>query len=99
MANLQPEDHVTISMAVPGATHNCSNACSLLIMMLKSAVLLQFPWASRQLLHAVRMRVTHPRTGQPLDLHAPLPSDFTDALDHVKLPCNFPDYLPAMPEK
>ena len=62
-------------------------------------VLLQFPWAPRQLLHAVRMRVTHPRTGEPLDLQAPLPSDFKDALERVQLPCKLPDCLPALPEK
>ena len=73
--------------------------CPMYMLMLMGALLLQFPWAPRQLLHAVRMRVTHPRTGQPLDLQAPLPADFRDALDHVKLPCKLPDCLLALPEK
>jgi 23S rRNA pseudouridine1911/1915/1917 synthase len=34
------------------------------------------PLVRRQLLHAWRLRVTHPRTGQPLTWEAPLPEDF-----------------------
>ena len=73
--------------------------CALYKGMLKGALLLQFPWAPRQLLHAVRMRVAHPRSGEPLDLQAPLPSDFQKALERVQLPCKLPDCLPALPEK
>lgn len=34
----------------------------------------------RQALHAFRLAFTHPVTGQPLELHAPLPQDMVDAL-------------------
>lgn len=34
----------------------------------------------RQALHAFRLAFTHPVTGQPLELHAPLPLDMRDAL-------------------
>lgn len=33
--------------------------------------------AERQMLHAWKMRLKHPLTGEPLDLEAPLPADFT----------------------
>ena len=31
-------------------------------------------WADRLALHAARLQWTHPKTGQPLDIHSPLPS-------------------------
>ncbi len=39
----------------------------------------------RQLLHAHRLRLAHPTTGQPLDLVAPLPKDFQEVLDRLGL--------------
>ena len=81
------------------ALQHTSSVALLLSIMRQVNVCVQFPWASRQLLHAVRMRVTHPRTGEPLDLQAPLPSDFLNALEHVSLQCSIPDSLPPLPEK
>lgn len=59
------------------------------------AVRVQVKWMQRQLLHAVRMRVTHPRTHQPLLLQAPLPEDFEHALS--KLGMTLSPQLPDMP--
>jgi 23S rRNA pseudouridine1911/1915/1917 synthase len=38
----------------------------------------------RQLLHARRLGVTHPRTGEPLTWEAPLPEDFQEVLDKME---------------
>jgi 23S rRNA pseudouridine1911/1915/1917 synthase len=37
----------------------------------------------RQLLHAWRLRVTHPRTGEKLIWEAPLPEDFEAVLEKL----------------
>jgi 23S rRNA pseudouridine1911/1915/1917 synthase len=37
----------------------------------------------RLLLHAIRIRVTHPDSGAPLEVHAPLPQDFVAALGRL----------------
>lgn len=41
--------------------------------------------AERQLLHAWRLELNHPRTGARLRFEAPLPEDFTLALDFLRL--------------
>ncbi len=41
---------------------------------------------SRNLLHAYRLAFKHPRTGKPLKVVAPIPVDFKEALDALKLP-------------
>jgi 23S rRNA pseudouridine1911/1915/1917 synthase len=38
----------------------------------------------RVMLHAERLQVTHPSTGKPLDLHAPLPADFVAQLTALR---------------
>jgi 23S rRNA pseudouridine1911/1915/1917 synthase len=38
----------------------------------------------RQLLHAWRLGITHPRTGEPLTWEAPLPEDFQIVVDYLK---------------
>jgi 23S rRNA pseudouridine1911/1915/1917 synthase len=38
----------------------------------------------RQALHAHRLALTHPRTGERLNLEAPLPRDFADALEGMR---------------
>jgi len=38
----------------------------------------------RQLLHAWRLGITHPRTGVPLYWAAPLPEDFQAVLDNLE---------------
>ena len=57
---------------------------------------MQASFAPRQLLHAAQMRVTHPRTGLPLVLRAPLPEDFEQALGRVGI--EKPQALPDLPE-
>jgi 23S rRNA pseudouridine1911/1915/1917 synthase len=47
------------------------------------AVLAEFP---RQALHAERIEVTHPRTGIPLSIRAPLPSDLEGLLAALRQP-------------
>ena len=42
------------------------------------------PLVRRQLLHAWRLQVTHPRTGAPLTWEAPLPEDFQAILDYIE---------------
>jgi len=42
------------------------------------------PLVHRQLLHAGRLGVTHPRTGEPLTWEAPLPEDFQAVLDFLE---------------
>jgi len=42
------------------------------------------PLVHRQLLHAWRLGVTHPRTGEPLYWEAPLPEDFQAVLDKLE---------------
>jgi 23S rRNA pseudouridine1911/1915/1917 synthase len=37
----------------------------------------------RQLLHAWRLGITHPRTGEQLTWEAPLPEDFQNVLDYL----------------
>jgi 23S rRNA pseudouridine1911/1915/1917 synthase len=37
----------------------------------------------RQLLHARRLDITHPRTGEPLTWEAPLPEDFQTVMDKL----------------
>ena len=38
----------------------------------------------RQILHAWKLRITHPVSGEPLLLEAPLPEDMTELLDHFR---------------
>lgn len=40
-------------------------------------------FASRPLLHALRIRLTHPETGEPVDVNAPLPDDFALARESL----------------
>jgi 23S rRNA pseudouridine1911/1915/1917 synthase len=42
------------------------------------------PLIARQALHAHRVRLTHPRTGEPLELLAPLPADMELALQSLR---------------
>jgi 23S rRNA pseudouridine1911/1915/1917 synthase len=42
------------------------------------------PLVHRQLLHAWRLGITHPRTGEPLTWEAPLPEDFQAVLDYLE---------------
>jgi 23S rRNA pseudouridine1911/1915/1917 synthase len=42
------------------------------------------PLVHRQLLHAWRLGITHPRTGEPLYWAAPLPEDFQAVLDNLE---------------
>jgi len=55
---------------------------------------LKVTWTPRQLLHAVRLRVIHPRTNQPLDLQAPVPEDFENAI--ARLGMAMPRELPEL---
>ena len=41
--------------------------------------------APRQMLHAHTLGFTHPATGQPLQVEAPLPADFADALQFLRV--------------
>lgn len=41
---------------------------------------------TRLALHAVRLRLAHPRTGAPLDVHAPLPADLAAPLQRLGVP-------------
>jgi 23S rRNA pseudouridine955/2504/2580 synthase len=38
----------------------------------------------RQALHARRLKLAHPATGEPLELEAPLPSDLEVVLDELR---------------
>ena len=60
-------------------------------------LLVQVSFAPRQLLHAARMRVIHPRSGQELVLEAPLPDDFEQALERLEIAK--PQELPSMAQK
>jgi 23S rRNA pseudouridine1911/1915/1917 synthase len=42
------------------------------------------PLVHRQLLHAWRLGVTHPRTGEPMTWEAPLPEDFQAVVDNLE---------------
>ena len=42
------------------------------------------PLVRRQLLHAWRLGVTHPRTGEPLTWETPLPEDFQAVVDFLE---------------
>jgi len=42
------------------------------------------PLVHRQLLHAWRLGITHPRTGEPLTWEAPLPEDFQAVVDKLE---------------
>jgi 23S rRNA pseudouridine955/2504/2580 synthase len=42
------------------------------------------PGLKRMFLHAYRLKITHPATGEPLQLEAPLPSDCRRFLDQLK---------------
>ena len=44
----------------------------------------RFPPVSRVMLHAERLRFTHPATGEALDLHAPPPADFAAILKALR---------------
>lgn len=48
------------------------------------------PRAPRLMLHAWRLELTHPITGQPLALTAPLPEDFSLLLEHFELAHGLP---------
>ncbi|MEE8452925.1 MAG: RluA family pseudouridine synthase [Thermoguttaceae bacterium] len=39
----------------------------------------------RQALHAKRLKFTHPETGQPIELEAPLPDDIASVLDELRI--------------
>ena len=41
------------------------------------------PLVPRQLLHAWRLEVTHPRTGESMSWEAPLPEDFQAVVDKL----------------
>jgi hypothetical protein len=43
------------------------------------------PWIARHALHAASLSITHPRTGQPLTVTAPLPPDFRQAMAQLGL--------------
>jgi 23S rRNA pseudouridine1911/1915/1917 synthase len=45
------------------------------------------PLVLRQLLHAWRLGITHPRTGEPLTWEAPLPEDFQAVVDYLEDMC------------
>ena len=42
------------------------------------------PLVHRQLLHAWRLAVTHPRTGERMEWEAELPEDFQVVVDHLE---------------
>ena len=42
------------------------------------------PLARRQFLHAWRLGITHPRTGEAMQWEAPLPEDFQAVLNHLE---------------
>ena len=42
------------------------------------------PLLPRHFLHAHRLTFAHPMTGEPLDLHSPLPADLAAALDAAR---------------
>ena len=46
------------------------------------------PWIARQALHAAALELTHPVTGAPLRVEAPLPADVLEAMRRlgVRLP-------------
>lgn len=44
----------------------------------------QLPGLDRQFLHAHRLRIFSPSTGQPLEFHSPLPPDLQSGLDHLR---------------
>jgi len=44
------------------------------------------PLVHRQLLHAWRLEVTHPRTGERMAWEAELPGDFIKVIDYLKTP-------------
>ncbi len=46
------------------------------------------PLVHRQLLHAWRLGVTHPRTGEPLTWETPLPQDFQAVINCLKSTCS-----------
>lgn len=39
---------------------------------------------ARQALHALRLRIAHPTTGEPMEFHAPLPPDMQAVLDELR---------------
>jgi 23S rRNA pseudouridine1911/1915/1917 synthase len=45
------------------------------------------PLVTRQMLHAWRLVLTHPRTGQPISGEAPLPEDFQEVLQFLESLC------------
>jgi 23S rRNA pseudouridine1911/1915/1917 synthase len=47
----------------------------------------------RQALHAFRLALTHPATGQALEFHSPLPADMARALELWGLRYNGPQWL------
>jgi len=49
----------------------------------KEPPLVQVPTLSRNFLHSERIRFTHPRTGETIDVHAPLPDELTKFLDSL----------------
>ncbi|WP_371686254.1 RluA family pseudouridine synthase [Brachymonas denitrificans] len=51
----------------------------------------------RQALHAFRLSLRHPVTGQPLQCVAPLPADMHDALQAMGLPPQAPAFFPVQP--
>jgi len=55
----------------------------------------QRPLLGRPALHAQTLTITHPVTGQPLTITAPLPHDFEAALKYLRRYCGQPPVLPA----
>ncbi|PRW45465.1 pseudouridine synthase [Chlorella sorokiniana] len=43
------------------------------------------PWIGRHALHAAALHISHPRTGEPLTVRAPLPPDFLEAMQQLGL--------------
>ncbi len=43
------------------------------------------PWIGRHALHAAALHITHPRTGEPITVRAPLPPDFLEAMQQLGL--------------
>jgi 23S rRNA pseudouridine1911/1915/1917 synthase len=45
----------------------------------------------RQFLHATRLAFPHPITGEPIEVHSPLPSDLREALERLSSPAHPPN--------
>ncbi len=45
----------------------------------------------RQFLHATRLAFPHPRTGEPIEVHSPLPEDLREVLERLSSPAHPPN--------